>query len=214
MDIFAKRVQTVARGFLVRRNILIPSSEIQTKNWRKTRDWYDNGKRNECELYQRSMVERITGEVCAKTDLRINIISKNMLNKKYPMKDIDGFEWTEDFDGLVLKHGDSFYFNLKMICDAGGVQTRSLREVYHFVCVQLEHLLKNPRSDIHFINILDGDTSFRNIEKFTFLLNKPQYSSVRNQVFVGDMKQFQSFWKKSDKQLQTFWKKIEQISVL
>ena len=198
MDISAKRIQTVARGFLIRRHILIPSSQIQTKTWRKQRPWYDNGKRNECELYQRKLIEEITGKICAKTDLRLNIITKNMMEKKYPMKDIDGFEWTEDFDGFIAKNDHSFYFNLKMICDAGGVQTRSLREVYHFVCVQLEHLLTHNTPNVHFINILDGDTSFRNIDKFQFLLSKPHYASVRNQVFVGDMKQFQTIWLKHE----------------
>ena len=120
------------------------------------------------------------------------------MEKKYPMKDIDGFEWTEDFDGFIAKNDHSFYFNLKMICDAGGVQTRSLREVYHFVCVQLEHLLAHNTPNVHFINILDGDTSFRNIDKFQFLLSKPHYASVRNQVFVGDMKQFQTIWLKHE----------------
>jgi hypothetical protein len=196
MDIFAKRIQTIARGFLIRRHLLIPSAEIQTKNWRKHRTWYDNGKRNECELYQRNVIERITGETCVKTDIRLNIITKNKVGKKYPMKDLDGFEWTEDFDGFIAKNGCSFYFNLKMICDSGGVQTRSLREVYHFVDVQLEHLLLHNSPELRFINILDGDNCFRSMDKFQYLLNKPQYARVRNQVFVGDMQQFQSLWHK------------------
>jgi hypothetical protein len=83
-----------------------------------------------------------------------------------------------------------------MICDAGGAQTRTLREVYHFVGVQLDYLLTHDSAHVYFINILYGDTSFRSMVKFGYLLNQPQYSRVREQVFVGDMKQFQLFWKK------------------
>ncbi len=36
--------------------ILITGSQYQTKDWRKARTWYDNGKRNECEKYQMCMI--------------------------------------------------------------------------------------------------------------------------------------------------------------
>lgn len=196
MDTSATRIQSLVRGCLVRQRLLIPSAEFQTKNWRKSRNWFDNGKRNECELYQRRVVEKITKMPCGKSNIRINITTKEMLDKKYPMKDVDGFEWTEDFDGFIAKSGLDLYFNFKMICDAGGAQTRTLREVYHFVCVQMEYLLAHHSPHVYFINILDGDTSFRSMDKFGYLLNQPQYSRVREQVFVGDMKQFQLFWKK------------------
>ena len=35
------------------------------------------------------------------------------------------------------------YINFKMICDRGGSQTRSLREVYHFITTQLNYLKQN-----------------------------------------------------------------------
>ena len=184
----------------------ITPSPLQTKQWRQGCEWYDTGKRNECELYQRATVESITGHTCSKSDCRLNIISKDMVEKKYPMKDIDGFEWTEDFDGFIPYNKTHLYFNFKMICDAGGVQTRSLREVYHFISIQLDHLIiqrekkRNNGTDDSlslptFVNILDGDTSFKHMEKFHHLINKERYVDIRNNVFVGDMHQFkQDFW--------------------
>jgi len=178
----------------------IVSSETQTKLWRQGCTWYDSGKRNECELFQRAYVEDITGQVCNKSDYRLNILSNAMVEKKYPMKSIDGFEWTEDFDGFIPYKNNSFYFNFKMICDAGGVQTRSLREVYHFVSIQLNylnnHLRDEPNKNMpYFVNILDGDTSFKHMNKFQYLLNKEQYANIRKNVFIGDMAQFQQdFW--------------------
>ena len=43
----------------------------------------------------------------------------------------------------------------------------------------------------YFINILDGDTSYNNINKFTFLLNKEKYKHILKYVFVGSLYDFQ-----------------------
>ena len=40
--------------------------ELQTKDWRKAQDWYIDGKRNECELFQRKQLETMLGVECAK----------------------------------------------------------------------------------------------------------------------------------------------------
>ena len=55
----ATKIQKVVRSFMIRKRILIPGSEIQTKNWRKNQNWYKGGKHNECELYQRNLIEKI-----------------------------------------------------------------------------------------------------------------------------------------------------------
>lgn len=39
--------------------ICIPSSSFQTKEWRKSQIWYQNGKHNECEIYQIILIEKI-----------------------------------------------------------------------------------------------------------------------------------------------------------
>lgn len=169
----------------------ITKSENQTKVWRQTQPWYKNGKSNECELFQRNIVEFITKNPCLKSNIRLNTDTFSFEDKKYPMKDIDGFEWTEDFDGYQEINNLKLYMNFKMICDKGGAQTRTLREVYHFIKTQLEYLLLHPEiKDVYFINILDGDESFRHMSKFQFLLSKTKYSSIKNYIFVGNMNEF------------------------
>ena len=49
-------IQKYVRGYLTRKHILIPSSFYQTKDWRKNRKWYKNGKSNECEKYQINLI--------------------------------------------------------------------------------------------------------------------------------------------------------------
>ena len=171
-------------------NEITPAS-LQTKDWRKQRDWYRGGKHNECEIYQRHLVEYITSQPCVKTNIRINLRDKQLYDKKYPMKDVDGFDYTEDFDGNIL---DKYYINLKMICDAGGSQTRTLREVYHFVECQLDHLVIHGSGSKHFVNILDGDTSHDSMPKFNHLLDRPEYAEIKKYVFVGDMLSFSRWW--------------------
>ena len=111
-------------------------------------------------------------------------------------KEDNGFELTEDFDGIIknLPNMNEYYFNLKMVCDSGGAQTRTMREVYHFIYNMLEYLLKYNIKNQYFINILDGDCSYKYMRKFNYLLNKPEYSEIKKNVFIGDMYDFQIFW--------------------
>ena len=174
--------------------IFIPSSKIQDKNWRKIQPWYINGKHNECEIYQRNLIQEITNQPCYKTNMRFNIITKEMCEKINPMKTNDGFEWTEDMDGKINKNNEEYYFNMKFICDSGGSQTRSLREVYHLIETQIEHLLLFNKKNTHFINILDGDICFHHMDKFHYLLSNPRCANIQEQIYVGDMKGFQKRW--------------------
>ena len=175
------------------RTVVIPASQ-QTKEWRNGCPWYKNGKHNECEIYQRRMIEKITSTPLVKTHVRMNICDHRMQTIISPNKQPDGFDWTENFDGFMELDGKKMYFNLKMVCSAGGAQTRSLREVKHFIRSQLEHLLKFPESssDVYFINILDGDESNRNMFHYHDLLGQEKYSSIRDRVYVGDLYEFQS----------------------
>jgi hypothetical protein len=176
-------------------NLIITPAVSQTKDWRKTQPWYHGGKQNECELYQRQLLEQITQCKCEKTIDRINLETYQVLPSRTPMRDDDGFEWTEDFDGKQTHNKNTFYFNLKMVCDCGGAQTRSLREVYHFVKAQLKYLIKFNIQDTYFVNILDGNESHRTKKKFDYLLSKETYANVKNKVFVGDMHDFQQWFK-------------------
>lgn len=178
------------------------SSEHHTKEWRTNQDWYDTGKRNECEIFQRKCIASVIGTHCPRSNnVRINFMSKELQSVATPLKEVDGLEWTEDFDGVHRLGGTTYYFNFKFVCEAGGAQTRTLRETYHFILVQLEHLVKNQDTsrNVYFINILDGDTCFQCMPKFQYLLEKEEFVGVRDQVFVGDTKLFATFWDKHRK---------------
>ena len=169
-------------------------SNLQTKEWRKEQAWYMNGKKNECEKHQLRFITQITGQLCNKTNTRLNVYTKEMRNITSPMKEPDGFEWSENFDGLIEYNTNTYYFNLKMVCDKGGAQTRSLREVYHFIHAQLDHVLIYKTTNVYFINILDGDTSYDAMKHFDYLLTQQPYESIKKYVFVGDMEQFSHIW--------------------
>ena len=83
---------------MIQKHILIPSSFYQTKDWRKNRQWYKNGKSNECEKYQIILLEKIIGINLMKTDDRINMETNEIISKKHPMINNDGYEWSENFD--------------------------------------------------------------------------------------------------------------------
>lgn len=185
---------------LFRRYILIYayiSSKYQSKTWRKSQHWYDGGKRCECEKYQLKQYNCMTGVNFVKSGgTRINLETLEMKKIRHPLKLNNGFEWTEDFDGYYeIKNNTEFYINLKFVCDNGGAQTRSLREVYHFIKAQIGYLIKNENENnqnIYFINILDGDTSFKHNEKFKYLFKKNKNLILKSNIFVGDMYSFPS----------------------
>ena len=39
------------------------------------------------------------------------------MNNIKPMNYIDGYEWTENFDGKINLNDKIIYFNLKFVCD-------------------------------------------------------------------------------------------------
>lgn len=185
-------IQKIWKGYFIRKYITIPSSEYQTKKWRMNRIWYKNGKHNECEIYQRNLIEKITINKCNKTNLRLNIITKELKEISHPYKNIDGFNYTENFDGFINVNKNKLYFNLKFICDSGGAQTRSLILTYYFIKIQIDYLLLNNNNNIYFINILDGDTSYKDINKFHYLLS--EYKKINKYIFVGNLYNFQKWY--------------------
>jgi hypothetical protein len=114
----------------------------------------------------------------------------------------DGFEWSEDFDGLQILqmcngvNNKKIYYNFKCIVGNGGAQTRSLREVHRFVESQLNVLLRRTTlsdggtaEDICFANILDGDVAHLHMNKFEHLCNRPEFAGVnKNRIYIGDLK--------------------------
>jgi len=186
-------IQKIIRGYLVRKHELIPKSFYQTKQWRKNQKWYHGGRSNECEKQQINIIQKILKCQIIKTSMRLNAETLEFKNVLKPFTRNDGYEWTENFDGYY-KNDIEYYFNLKFVCDEGGSQTRTLKEVYHFIKTQAKYLLKNP-GNIKFINILDGDNCFNNMDKFNYILEKNK--EIKQNIFIGDLHSFQLFWKKS-----------------
>jgi hypothetical protein len=197
IDNAAIKIQKIVRGFLIR-NIISIQSEYQTKNWRKNRKWYINGKHNECEIYQRNLFEKITKIKCQKTNIRFNNYDCKMKEIFNISKRNDFFEWSENFDGITKKNDKSFYVNFKFICDDGGAQIRALREVYHFIHSQINYLNQNNlnNNEIYFINILDGDTCNKYQKNMKNLL-KNINNDKKDNIFIGDLYNFEKYWKKN-----------------
>ena len=165
----------------------IISSELQTKEWRKSQKWYKNGKSNECEKYQMKILGENIKDKIDKTNDRIYMTTNEIKSNRNPNRDNDGFEYTENFDGKISDENNIYYFNLKFVCEnGGGAQTRTLREVYHFIKYQTKYLEKFNTKNIYFINILDGYGCYHHREKFNYLINK----NTKDYIFIGDMKEF------------------------
>lgn len=164
-------------------------SKYQTKNWRKSQPWYINGKHNECENYQVSQMESILKQRLTKIrGIRIHAEKKEIINKLCPYSEEDGFEYTEDFDRILNYKDKKIYFSFKFVCDSGGAQTRTLKETYHFIKNQLEILKTNE--NIIFVNILDGDGSYKHKVNFKIFKNK--------NLYVGDLFHFSKYWSKCE----------------
>ena len=142
----------------------------------------------EPEEFQRAKIQEGTGVACVKTKMRINLRTNTLKDIAHPNKHEDGFDYSEDMDGLQTIGGKTIYINLKCIVGKGGAQTRSLREVYWLVEGQLRFLLSQPEGSICFANILDGDEAAATFPKFQYLLGLPEFATVMKKIYVGDLK--------------------------
>tara|TARA_E500000331_G_scaffold317735_1_gene329317 strand:- start:459 stop:1034 length:576 start_codon:yes stop_codon:yes gene_type:complete len=182
--------------------IRITPSKHQSKGWRLQNICKEYGQKNNSnEKYQRSLVEQITNTNCTIIKgFRINHTTLQLKQLINPMtqngtKIPDGFEWSEDFDGIQTINNTKFYYNFKFVCGNGGAQTRTLRdETYNFIKTQLKYLKKFPSTNIIFINILDGDGSFNSKPHFDYLKNQKKYIDITQKCFIGDMDSFQTWF--------------------
>ena len=145
------------------------------------------------ENYQRQMIITGTGYDCIKTGMRLNLATHVLKEVSFPNKKADGFDYSENFDGLQIVGSKKFYINLKCIVGTGGSQTRSLREVYWFVKGQLNNLLHTE--DIYYVNILDGDEAHKTMDKFMYAASSRTYADVKNRLYVGDLKGYFAWFK-------------------
>jgi len=141
------------------------------------------------EDYQREQIVLGTGIPCSKTQTRINWRTNIMEEISRPMTKDNGFDYTENFDGKQTIGLKEIWINLKSVVGTGGSQTRTLRdECYPFLEAQLQYLLKSKKTTYLFANIFDGDEAASVMSKFQYLLNLPEYSPVKQYVYVGDLK--------------------------
>jgi hypothetical protein len=112
-----------------------------------------------------------------------------MVESAQPMRNADGFDYTENFDGKQIFGEKTVWVNLKSVVGSGGSQTRTLRdECYPFVNAQLDYLVKTSETKYLFANIFDGDEAAAKMKMFTYLLSLPEYSAVKKYIYVGDLK--------------------------
>lgn len=170
--------------------MIIELSKNQTKIWRMNQEWYKNGKYNECELFQKLTLKYLGLKNIKKTNDRINLENLQIENIIHPYKLMNGYEYTENFDGKLDNYFSKLlYFNLKFICDKGGSQTRALKNVYEYIKGQF--YISKYYHNVIFINILDGDGSLVAKDKFAYISDKFKY--LKNRIFIGDMFEF-SIW--------------------
>ena len=146
------------------------------------------------EKYQRAQIEIGTGQKCSPTKMRINWRTNELVEQAQPMKNVDGFDYTENFDGKQVfgEEGIVVWVNLKSVVGKGGSQTRTLRdECYKFIHYQLEYMLKQGGcKKVHFANIFDGDEASSKIKMFKYMIDLPAYADVKNYIYVGDLKSY------------------------
>jgi hypothetical protein len=140
------------------------------------------------EEYQRNNIILGTGCTCPTTQTRINWRTNEMKESSQPMRKEDGFDYTENFDGKQILNEKIVWINLKSVVGTGGSQTRTLRECSHFIEAQLNYLLKSKTTDCFFANIFDGDEAWAKRKLFCYVLDLPEFSTVKNYVYVGDLK--------------------------
>lgn len=141
------------------------------------------------EEYQRRYIELGTGIPCNKTQTRINWRKNEMIENRQPMRNKDGFDYTENFDGNQQFGNKTVWINLKSVVGTGGSQTRTLRdECYHFVNAQLNYLKKSNKKECFFANIFDGDEASSKMNMFQYLLELDEFAEEKKYVYVGDLK--------------------------
>ena len=176
---------------------ILPGSEY-TKDTRHELFGIVAGGAGSCkpEQFQRQKIMEGTSLSCSKTNMRINLRTNTLHSIAHPNIHENGFDYSEDFDGIQTIHEKTFYLNFKCIVGKGGAQTRSLREVYAFVKGQLHVLQSSNQDDVYFANILDGDEAHYSMSKFIYLLSLPEFESVKNKIYVGDLKGYFEWFKK------------------
>lgn len=164
------------------------------------------------EQYQKMYIERETNTPCEKIyGYRLNQRCNIMEIKKSPMKEPSGFDYTEDFDAVQTVGEKYIFINLKNVCGSGGAQTRTMREVYHFIETQCKCLdvfteggvilYDDTRGmsilkEVYFANILDGDEIESKKDHFDFVFGfYPEW--IKNRIYIGTSENYKAWFDKN-----------------
>jgi hypothetical protein len=188
-----------------RRQIIIEEDDIDinclyTKEKRQEAFGKCSGGKNtiNIENFQREKIEEGTGIKCKKTKTRINLRTNEIKDIPMPNRNKDGFDYSENFDGIQIYQENKFYINLKNVVGKGGSQTRTLREVYWFIQGQLNVLLRlNEGEHIFFANVLDGDSANSCMKHFQYLTDLEEYKDVKEKIFIGNLTEYIKWFHKN-----------------
>jgi hypothetical protein len=152
---------------------MLIESRFMTASWRSSH-FKNKSSSIVYEQWQKKNIEEITTMQVSVCNLKLNKRNLEILVKRNS-REFDEFDYSEKFDGMHINpkknHGPGIYlYNLKMICGTGGMQTRSLKNVYDFIECQYKYNKKYPNK-VRFVNILDGDASFSAMKYFNYLNN-------------------------------------------
>lgn len=140
------------------------------------------------EKFQRQKVIDGTGVPCSKTSIRINLRLNTLVDIRHPNIKDDGFDYSEDFDGVQIIGDRKIYINFKCVVGNGGSQTRTMREVYWFIQGQFNAVIS--LNNVYFANILDGDEAHKCMSKFKHLTSLDTFQTHKNKIYIGDLKDY------------------------
>ena len=167
---------------------MIPPGRFWTKETRRA-FFGENGKSIRFEIWQRDMIEIYTRTSCHKSNnIRIHEEDYTLCNPSNLGS--KRLRYTENFDGIQEFGENTVYINLKMICESGGAQARSIKDVYGFVKSQMEFIdTIHNTGNIYFANILDGEYASSFYNEFELLITKDGLTdSYAQRIYVGDLK--------------------------
>ena len=138
---------------------------------------------NQDEKYQKLYINNFLGlDIGGSTHLRCNLQTGEIRELKRVMH-LDHFHvWTEDFDGMVEE--DNSLWSLKMIPEAGGAQTRSIREVAHHIEACIKNITEQ-HSDNNFVFVLDGEQILKYKDRMINLIPE----DIRHRFIIGPVRE-------------------------
>ena len=158
---------------------------VFTKKTRKQYISEGRGSRQD-EKYQKQYIKTYASvELGKNTGFRVNTDTGEICKVHAPLKQERFHVWTEDFDGGATIEDSFWFFNLKMILEAGGAQNRSIRELAH----HLDACILNKKSynnNYKFAFIIDGEEILKFKERLLGFIP----AELEDDFFVGSCREY------------------------